>query len=345
MITIKQIATELNMSTTTVSNVIHGKTKEVSKETIKKVQDYLDKVHYVPNMTARNLAQNQSNIIGIVLKTTEDRYSHILCDPFVSEMMGGIERAVREAGYYMMLYISEDIEEIINHVASWNVDGLLLFWMQDYDAIRVYKRFKKPVVYVDTYVNWGFMEEIGQTYVNVGLTDEESAKEAVEYLIGKGHKKIGYLAEKMSDVNLCRYQGYEKAMKEAGLEVKENWYYELDTTGSGIDKSLNDIAQRVKEVTVVFCSSDNFAGMLMNACITKGIRVPEDLSVMGFDDNQNGRLFRPALTTMHQDITGKGITATKELIKMIQGKVPKKHQIVFSTKLIERLSVADLNKK
>ena len=71
MITIKQIATELNMSTTTVSNVIHGKTKEVSKETIKKVQDYLDKVHYVPNMTARNLAQNQSNIIGIVLKTTE----------------------------------------------------------------------------------------------------------------------------------------------------------------------------------------------------------------------------------------------------------------------------------
>ena len=105
MITIKEIAQNLNMSTTTVSNVIHGKTKEVSKETIEKVQQYLEEVHYVPNMTARNLAQNQSKIIGIVLKTSQDRYAHILCDPFVAEMMGGIEKAVREAGYYMMLYI------------------------------------------------------------------------------------------------------------------------------------------------------------------------------------------------------------------------------------------------
>ena len=130
MITIKQIAESLNMSATTVSNVIHGKTKEVSQDTIDRVQKFLDEVHYVPNINARNLAQNQSNIIGIVLKTSEDRYTHILCDPFVSEMLGGIERVIREAGFYMMLYISNDINEITNRVASWNVDGLLLFWMQ-----------------------------------------------------------------------------------------------------------------------------------------------------------------------------------------------------------------------
>ena len=344
MITIKQIAETLNMSTTTVSNVIHGKTKEVSKETIDRVQKYLEEVHYVPNLTARNLAQNQSNIIGIVLKTSEKRYTHILCDPFVSEMLGGIERAVREAGYYMMLYISEDITEIINHVASWNVDGLLLFWMQDDDAIRVYKRFKKPVVYVDTYVNWDFMEEIGQTYVNVGLTDEESAKEAVQYLIKNGHKKIGYLSEQKSGVNLRRFDGYKSALEEAGIRFNEKWYYELDTTIDGIDRSLTQITREMREITAVFCSSDNFAGMLMNTCINQGIRVPEDLSIMGFDDNQNGRLFRPALTTMHQDITEKGVIATKELIKMIGGEVPKKHQIIMGTKLVERDSVLNLNK-
>jgi LacI family transcriptional regulator len=84
--------------------------------------------------------------------------------------------------------------------------------------------------------------------------------------------------------------------------------------------------------------------MLMNTCINQGIKVPQELSIMGFDDNQNGRLFRPALTTIHQDITEKGVIATKELIKMINGKVPKEHQIIMGTKLIERDSVLNLNK-
>ncbi len=118
MITIKEIASRLGLSTTTVSNVIHGKTKEVSAETIARVQKFLEEVEYVPNINARNLAQGQSKIIGVVLKTLDFRlwYSdNILSDPFVAEMIGGIERAVREAGYYMMLYISDDIAEIIQH--------------------------------------------------------------------------------------------------------------------------------------------------------------------------------------------------------------------------------------
>ena len=130
MITIKEIASRLGLSTTTVSNVIHGKTKEVSAETIARVQKFLEEVEYVPNINARNLAQGQSKIIGVVLKTLDFRlwYSdNILSDPFVAEMIGGIERAVREAGYYMMLYISDDIAEIIQHISIWNVDGLILF--------------------------------------------------------------------------------------------------------------------------------------------------------------------------------------------------------------------------
>ena len=154
MITIKEIAKELNMSTTTVSNVIHGKTKEVSAETIDRVQRFLDEVEYVPNISARNLAQNQSKIIGVVLKTSEARYSNILTDPFVAEMLGGIEKTIRESGYYMMVYISEDINEIIKHVTSWNVDGLLLFWMLDDDAIKVYRKFRGPVCFIDTFVDW-----------------------------------------------------------------------------------------------------------------------------------------------------------------------------------------------
>lgn len=100
MITIKEIAARLGLSTTTVSNVIHGKTKEVSAETIARVQKFLEEVEYVPNINARNLAQGQSKIIGVVLKTLDFRlwYSdNILSDPFVAEMIGGIERALSRA--------------------------------------------------------------------------------------------------------------------------------------------------------------------------------------------------------------------------------------------------------
>nr|MCR5452332.1 substrate-binding domain-containing protein [Lachnospiraceae bacterium] len=82
--------------------------------------------------------------------------------------------------------------------------------------------------------------------------------------------------------------------------------------------------------------------MLMNTCIKKGIRVPEDLSIMGFDDNQNRRLCRPELTTMHQDIEKKGVTAAQRLIDMIHGEIPKEHQIVMTSELVERESVRDM---
>ena len=152
MITIKEIASRLGLSTTTVSNVIHGKTKEVSAET-------------------RNLAQGQSKIIGVVLKTLDFRlwYSdNILSDPFVAEMIGGIERAVREAGYYMMLYISDDIAEIIQHISIWNVDGLILFSMMDDDGNRVAAKYHKPIVCIDTYSS-----EKSDDFINVGLDDEK----------------------------------------------------------------------------------------------------------------------------------------------------------------------------
>ena len=114
MITIKEIAAQLNMSTTTVSNVIHGKDREVSEEKRAIVREFLDKVDYVPNINARNLAQNESKIIGVALKARADKYENLIMDPFVSELIGGIEETIRNAGYFMMLYISRDTEKIIS---------------------------------------------------------------------------------------------------------------------------------------------------------------------------------------------------------------------------------------
>ena len=129
MITIKEMAEMLGISTTTVSNVINGKTSEVSQKTAEKVQKLLDEYDYVPNMNAKNLAQNHSRLIGIVLKRRKDKYENIFTDPFHGELLGALESAIREQGYYMMIYISEDIEEIVRNIVGWNTEGLILIGM------------------------------------------------------------------------------------------------------------------------------------------------------------------------------------------------------------------------
>ena len=134
MVTIKEIANRLGVSTTTVSNVIHGKTSEVSPATIELVQKMLKECGYVPNMGARNLAQNQSRIIGIVMKERKGRYTNLLSDPFYGELVGAVEKVIRSKGYYLMMNISDNMEDIIAGAASWNVDGVIMVSL-DYEDV------------------------------------------------------------------------------------------------------------------------------------------------------------------------------------------------------------------
>ena len=337
MITIKEIAKELRLSTTTVSNVIHGKTKEVSPETIRKVQAFLKEVDYVPNINARNLAQNQSKIIGLVLKTQSERYIDLLNDPFVSAMIAGIEKVIRQAGYFMMLYISDDIAEIINQVATWNVDGLLLFWMLDDDGLRVSERYHKPIVCIDTYA-----EAVEKQYVNIGLNDEQAGYEAAKYLIECGHTRIGFMAETIRvGVDRERFLGYRRALREAGIEYSDRSFFQIRAEADEVEKSLARLCEKAQQYTAIFCTSDLFAIMLMDALQDRGIRIPEDISVMGFDDNLYGQLHRPALTTMHQDSGYKGALAAQALLGIIKGEKPEKKEIILEASLVIRDTVKD----
>ena len=334
MITIKEIAAQLDVSTTTVSNVIHGKTKEVSPETIKKVQKFLEEVEYVPNISARNLAQNESKIIGVVLKSRPDRYITLLQDPFVCEMIGGLEDAIRSAGYYMMVYISDDIAEIISHISTWNADGLILFCMLDDDGQRVTEKYRKPVVFMDTY-----SEEMLKNYVNIGLDDRQGAYDAVRYLIKCGHRKIAFLSDNQVGVDLERFRGYRMALKEAGIEYSDRNFLQLHTEKEEMDRSLHRVARKAKNYTAVFCCSDLFAVQLINALTDQGVRVPEDISVIGFDDNMYGRFHRPALTTVHQDAGYGGRRAAELLIDILKGNQPEKNRIVMKSHLVIRETV------
>ncbi len=339
MITIKEIARQLNLSTTTVSNVIHGKTGEVSQATIDRVERFVREVDYVPNISARNLATNSSKIIGVVLKSQTYKYVSILMDPFVSELISGIEERLREHGYFMMLYISDDIAEILKHVSTWNVDGLILFYMLDDDGIRVSEKYAKPVVCIDTYCGEGL-----QHFVNIGLEDAKGMHDVTQYLISMGHRKIGFLSDNNVNVDNARFRGYRTALREAGIEYSDRNFFLLRPERDEIDRSLAQLVEKARDFTAVACVSDLYAVLFMDALRDHGIRVPEDLSVTGFDDNLYARLHRPALTTVHQDVAARGRLAAQTLIDILQGNPPARREIQAKVSLVVRDTVMPVEK-
>lgn len=336
MVTIKELAKKLNLSTTTVSNVIHGKTKEVSSATIERVQKALEEYDYVPNINARNLAQNKSKIIGVAMKAREDKSPNLFKDPFIAELIGGIEKVVRNSGYFMMLYASDDVSKIMKQVSTWNVDGLIAFGIREENSRKIRERYKKPIVFID-----GYLTGEHPDMVNVGLEDEKGAYEAVKYLIDMGHRRIAFLSDSVGVVDSARLRGFRRAVEDAGLIYHDKDFVKLNPWQDKYVESLRDICDILSEYTAVFCVSDLYAVSLISVLIDSGKKVPEDISVIGFDDNMLAQLCRPGLTTVRQDTEKKGVTAAETLIAMLDGEeVPE--SIVMETELVIRDTVKDM---
>lgn len=340
MVTIKDMAEMLGISTTTVSNVIHGKTSEVSQKTVERVEKILEEYEYVPNISARSLTQNSSKIIGVALKCRRDKYTNLFMDPFFGELIGALEAEIRARGYFMMIYTSNDISEIIRNVLTWNVDGLILVGMLHDDFIRIRSRYKNPMVLIDSYAS----REIAN-YVNIGLEDEEGAYEITRYLLKMGHRKIAFLADNMEGVDYTRYVGHQRALEEYGLEMEEENLLIFHPGTVERESSLRELYYRCKNYTAFMCCSDYYAVLLMNYFMDRGIRIPEDLSITGFDNNQMSRVVRPALTTVGQDVTKKGKLAVEYLLKMIEGTEFEEWDVKLPTELVIRDSVRAVNQE
>lgn len=339
MVTIKNIADMLGISTTTVSNVIHGKTGEVSQQTVERVEKLLAKYDYVPNNSARSLTQNRSNIIGLALRGRKDKYENIIADPFFSELIGSIEAKIRSQGYFMMIYSSDDIGELIRNVLTWNVDGLILIGMLHDDFIRLKSRYNKPTVLIDSYAPRDIMN-----YVNVGLEDEKGTYDMTCHLLKLGHRRIAFLADNMEGVDYVRYLGHQKAFLDNGLKVREEDLLIIRPGMLERESSMEELYHRSKDYTAFMCCSDYYAVTLMNYFSDRGVKIPQDLSFTGFDDILLARVIRPALTTVYQDITKKGQLAVEYLLKMIHGIEFTERDIKVPVELVIRDSVKSLTK-
>ncbi|MCI6303785.1 MAG: LacI family transcriptional regulator [Blautia sp.] len=334
MVTIKDMAEILGISTTTVSNVIHGKTSQVSQKTVEKVEKLLEEYEYVPNINARNLANNSSRIIGMVIKGRRDRIDNLIANSFFGDLVSAIEAETRARGYFMMLYISDDINELMRHVSTWNVDGLVMIGILHDDFARIKSRYKKPAVLIDSYAPRNVAD-----YVNVGLDDEQACYDMADYLLENGHRKIAFLADNMEGVDYQRYMGFLRAMHDHGVGTDEDNLIMIHPGILERRSNMREIYEKSKNFTAFMCCSDYYAAMLISDFTDRGVKIPEEVSFTGFDDDEMSRLVRPKLTTIHQNIREKGRVAVDCLEKLIRGEELEKKNYTLPVEMVFRDSV------
>ena len=182
MVTLKDIAAEAGVSITTVSNVVHNRKSRVSEQKVAKIWEIIEREHYVPSMSARSLANDQSAIIAMVTYITPRT---TVSDPFMSSVAASVEQRTREAGYYLMLRSAESVAALEGLIHSWRLSGLImtgLFQDSFFDAVA---KLGIPVVLIDSYVD-------DPNICCVGLEDEKGGYLATKHLLENGHRVIAF---------------------------------------------------------------------------------------------------------------------------------------------------------
>lgn len=338
MVTIKDIAAATGVSATTVSNVINGKAGRVSAQTIDKINTAIKELGYVPNMSAKSLVSKSSKVIGFVNHVSTNKDSNFMEDPFLSKFIGILEQVLREHDYFLMLRTVETPEEFHAFLRNWNLDGLFLagiFKDNFFDAIASHSH-NLPIVLVDSYVHQN-------NICNVGLDDFGGSKMATKYLIDRGHRKIAFASLHIKDggVLMERFLGYKAALTEASIPFDNSLVFECGMDLENTRHAAEVLSQR-PDVTGLITTADFLAANLMNNLHKLGIRIPDDISVVGFDDLNICNITTPQLTTVHQDMDLKGRTAVKFMLQLLEHKIPNPYEISLPTSIVERESVRSI---
>ncbi len=326
------VAKKAGVSRATVSYVLNNVEKEnISQKTKDKVLKVVDELGYVPNAAGKALASQRTRNIGVVC--LESHLSH----SFLLQIMHGLTGVVRK--YDLRLLIDTfpdggDGSAILNLSRTKSIDGLILFETKEHDReLQTLINEDFPVVIVGEYSD-------GRV-CSVDVDVPASARMAVEHLIELGHKKIGCItnAPLIYTAGSGRLKGYRTALEEAGLSYDESLIRHGDFTAqSGFD-AMNDLLKEKKgRLTAVFVASDTVAFGAMRAIDAAGLRIPEDIAVMGYDDVPLAPFSNPPLSTVHFSGKEQGILAGEMLVELIEGKIKPGVRRLQEVQIIKRQS-------
>lgn len=340
-VTIKDVAKEAGVSAATVSYVLN-KTESVtiSQVTIEKVIEAVQKLGYVPNQAAKTLGsarfvgKSKSNLIGLVIPQTESGEELLFDNPFYGDFLSAVEYAARMEGFHILVSGVNADQSYIEIAKNRSLDGIIVLGMYPSDDIKEYKQIGIPTVLVDCYGTDHFFH-------TVRTDDRYGGYLATRYLIEHGHHTIGFVSGevKESGVNYMRLLGYKDALREAGIRFDQNlvipgyvgYQFGIEAATKVVDKKCG--------ITAVFATADILAVGMVKGFHKHNLNVPEDISIIGFDDIYQAEICDPGLTTIRQNIKDKGNEVTKIIVSATKNSNFSKKEIVIPLEIIERESV------
>lgn len=284
------IAEELGLSTATVSNVIHGKTKKISDETVRRVMALVEERQYIPNIAGVLLARNDSKIIGVFVNDHEKYEGHTLDDFFIASSLNHLSTEIEASGQFMMVKKAKSPGEVLQFASMWNMDGVVIigFCEQDYMYLRSHMRI--PFVVYD-----GICTR-PERIVNITIDNFHGGYQVGCHFRQLGHRNALCISDNAIAVDRERMDGFYQGFAPGAADFllipmgrAERWEFyrqQLDT---------------IRKATALFAVSDYYAIDMMCFLQEHGVSVPGDMSVAGFDDIPMCRMVSPTLTTVNQD--------------------------------------------
>ncbi|MGD8117841.1 substrate-binding domain-containing protein [Vibrio sp. TRT 29B02] len=333
MATMKDIAKLAGVSTSTVSHVIN-KSRYVSEEISLRVNSAAQQLNYRPSALARSLKVNRTKTIGMLVTTSTN--------PFFGEVVKGVERSCYHQGYNLILCNTEGdherMRESINTLLQKRVDGLILMCSSlEGERIEVFEQYPDiPVVVMD----WGPMlftsDKIQDNSLRGGYL-------AAKHLIDSGHTEIGCITGPLVKHQAqMRYEGYKRALNESGLDFNANWIIEADFECEGGFEAFNKMLAKGRLPSAIFVCNDMMAMGVINAANAKGIRIPEDISIIGYDDIHIAKFMSPSLTTIHQPKYRLGKAAVEALLNRLEKGATDAQVVQLEPTLVERATVQNI---
>lgn len=332
-VTLKDIAEKVGVTESTVSRVLNGIPK-ASKETRKEIFQVAAELGYKPNQIARSLVTKKTHTIGLIISDLSNTY--------FARVASGIEKIASKYNYSLIISTTggEEKEELkyINLLKEKQVDGILFAsGRMPASCKKLLRETEIPTVVV--------AREVEEELPSVHIDNVKESYRAVKHLINSGHQKIAMISGASNDKEsgLYRIQGYRQALNDNNLKIKEDLIVEGDfKLQSGI-KAMEKILKRDDSITAVFAASDEMGVGAIKAIKKAGLKVPEDISVIGFDNNIISLASDPELSTISQPEEELGWHSMEMLYKVINREKLEKKKIYLPCKLIERESVKHLN--
>jgi LacI family transcriptional regulator len=327
--TINDVAKQARVSTATVSRIING-LSGYTEETRQTVVNVIREMGYKPNAIARGLVNKRTQTMGVLLPNISSRLATVL--------LKGIENRAHHLDYSVVICNTENdgkrTMEYLNVLSEKQVDGIIITseWLKDAYG-EALLAMKIPVVLVLT-VSYRFQIP----YIKVD--DKQAAYQATKYLIDKGHKEIGIISGPQEDklAGLPRIEGYKQALADYRLTISEDRIAYGDFTYKSGRRGIEEVFKRSPDITAVFAASDEMALGVLSYAYKKGIKIPDDLSVIGYDDTQDAEMAIPPLTTVHQPIYEMGERA----VEMLFGAKGTVESVIMPHHIVERDSVSEV---